>query len=61
MNEAKVDPYVCPRCGRRSNEFPAIFRRDEETEICPDCGNLEALEDERLAPPYERIPYWKVQ
>ena len=35
---------ICPRCGSEYQEHPAISRKDNETEICPDCGTLEALE-----------------
>lgn len=36
---------VCPVCGREYSDYPAISRRDNVTEICPDCGVMEALED----------------
>lgn len=35
---------VCPCCGRKYMEPPAISRVDSETPICPDCGTREALE-----------------
>lgn len=34
----------CPKCGRRYNARPAISRVDNKTEICPMCGQEEALE-----------------
>ena len=34
----------CPVCGKDYEDPPAISRKDNETEICPDCGTLEALE-----------------
>lgn len=34
----------CPKCGREYSEHPAISRLDNETEICPDCGTMEALQ-----------------
>ena len=34
----------CPICGKEYQEPPAISRKDNQTEICPDCGTLEALE-----------------
>lgn len=38
----------CPICGKEYQEPPAISRKDNKkdnkTEICPDCGTLEALE-----------------
>ena len=33
----------CPVCGRAYTDHPALSRRDNETEICPDCGVREAL------------------
>lgn len=35
---------ICPICGKEYDEYPAISRKDNETEICPDCGVIEALE-----------------
>lgn len=34
---------VCPKCGYKYSETPAISREDGETAICPDCGLREAL------------------
>ena len=43
---------ICPRCGgfipnnAQPGQYPgALSRRDNRTEICSDCGLLEALED----------------
>lgn len=36
---------VCPVCGKEYDAYPAISRRDNVTEICPDCGRMEAIED----------------
>ena len=33
----------CPVCGKCYNEHPAISRKDNRTEICPQCGIREAL------------------
>lgn len=35
---------ICPICGKEYEDYPAISRKDNKTEICPDCGTLEALE-----------------
>ena len=35
---------VCPVCKRQYNEHPALSRKDNLTEICPDCGMAEAFE-----------------
>ena len=34
---------ICPKCGKTYTERPAISRIDA-SEICPECGALEALE-----------------
>lgn len=36
---------ICPICHRPYAERPALSRRDGKTDICPDCGMREALED----------------
>lgn len=36
---------ICARCKKYIQGYPAISRRDNKTEICSKCGNLEALED----------------
>ena len=38
---------VCPKCGKEYRGYPALSRRDNKTEICPDCGQKEALDDYR--------------
>lgn len=51
LKEDKEIPYdnttekVCPKCGGKYTEYPALSRRDNKTYICPDCGVAEALED----------------
>ncbi len=35
---------ICPICGREYSERPALSRRDNQTEICPECGMMEAIE-----------------
>ena len=34
----------CPICGKVFSDPPALSRKDNKTEICPDCGTFEALE-----------------
>ena len=41
MSEMKA--RICPICGRAYTEPPALSRRDNATDICPDCGMMEAL------------------
>lgn len=35
---------VCPICNKEIGQYPAISRKDNKTEICSNCGMLEALE-----------------
>ena len=36
----------CPKCGKEMKRpFVALSRKDNKTEICPDCGTREALQD----------------
>lgn len=39
---------VCPKCGKRYNDTPALSREDGETLICSECGTREALESAGL-------------
>lgn len=39
----KVQKRTCPRCGNEYLDFPALSRKDNKTEICPTCGQAEAL------------------
>ena len=41
MSETKT--RICPVCGRAYTEPSALSRRDNATDICPDCGMMEAL------------------
>ena len=42
--EALTGKRVCPVCGKEYSEYPALSRKDNTTEICPECGTREALE-----------------
>lgn len=35
----------CPICHKKIVGYPAISRKDNETEICSECGIVEALND----------------
>lgn len=39
-----MEERICPKCGKKYIEFPALSRDDNETEICPQCGLIEALQ-----------------
>ena len=41
----KQRAWKCPRCQQSTFDFPAISRRDNETEICSQCGVDEAMAD----------------
>lgn len=34
---------MCPRCLKTYNDVPALSRVDNLTQVCPNCGMLEAL------------------
>lgn len=38
-----MEERLCPRCGNTYIEYPALSRRDNKTNICPTCGQAEAL------------------
>ena len=40
---SKYEYRTCPICGKPYTEPPALSRRDNATDICPDCGMMEAL------------------
>lgn len=40
-----MDKRICPVCKKEYIGYPAISRRDNETEICSKCGVDEALND----------------
>ena len=37
--------HICPKCGNIIKNYPALSRRNNQTEICSNCGTLEAIED----------------
>lgn len=45
---------ICARCGSEYSGYPALSRLDNKTEICPDCGELEAMEQYMFG----RVPNW---
>lgn len=44
MKETTKQIRHCPKCNREYVASPAISRRDNKTEICPNCGLLESLD-----------------
>ena len=52
---------ACPRCNSAMTMiFTALSRRDNKTDICSDCGTIEALED-YAKQPYTGKIYWEVK
>ena len=43
MEDKKIK--ICPVCKKEYTGYPAISRKDNKTEICPNCGVKEALEE----------------
>jgi hypothetical protein len=67
MQETFNKNLICPRClgGIPNNEllgmYPgAISRVDNKTEICSDCGSMEAIEDYSYGAPKPKST-WAVQ
>lgn len=46
---------ICPRCGNKYSAYPALSRKDNKTEICPDCGTREAINSIPAMLPADRI------
>lgn len=36
---------TCPICGKQYSDYPALSRKDNYTEICPECGTKEAMNE----------------
>ena len=36
--------HKCPKCGKYYIGYPALSRKDNKTNICPECGVAEALD-----------------
>lgn len=43
LEELKKPMRICPVCKKAYEGYPALSRTDSKTEICPNCGTLEAL------------------
>jgi ribosomal protein S27AE len=51
------DWVECPRCGEDYNQYPALSRTDNKTEICPRCGTAEAMDDyQGMLDPQDKWP-----
>ena len=45
ITENSDNEKKCPICKKEIGKYPAISRKDNKTEICSNCGMLEALEE----------------
>lgn len=43
--EEGTKTWTCPNCEQRTTDYPAICRRDNKTEICSECGEIQAIQD----------------
>lgn len=43
ITENSDETKLCPICNKEIGKYPAISRKDNKTEICSNCGMLEAL------------------
>lgn len=43
--EKKVESKKCPVCGKFYQGLGALSRKDNETEICSECGQAEGMEE----------------
>lgn len=41
MNELGIK--ICPVCGKEYTGYPSLSRKDNKTEICQQCGIIEAM------------------
>ena len=48
MEKQEVKIWKCPRCNFEVNDYPAISRRDNKTNICSNCGRGEAMFDFKI-------------
>ena len=40
---SNIEFKICPLCGRKYKEHPAISRCKDQQEICPECGERQAI------------------
>lgn len=48
-NKSGLETRICTRCGKSYCDYPATSRADGKTQICPDCGIMEALEKTNMS------------
>ena len=54
MTKAKREWRWCPECGKYYIGYPAISRKDNKTQICPDCGTMQAMTEAGLSEEVKR-------
>lgn len=37
-NNGNIQSWICPKCGQSTNEYSALSRTDNKTNICSKCG-----------------------
>ena len=45
MSNQASETWNCPHCEENSTGYPALSRRDNKTDICSKCGEIEAFVD----------------
>lgn len=46
--KARQKRHKCPKCGKYYVGYPALSREDNKSEICPNCGVIEAIDSYRF-------------
>lgn len=43
--DGSINDWKCPKCGNTVNDYPALSRLDNKTDICYKCSQAEAMLD----------------
>lgn len=46
----EIKSRVCAGCSKTYHDYPTLSRKGNRTEICPECGIREALDDAGITP-----------
>lgn len=55
LNVSDLDWHECPKCNLGYEGYPALSREDNKTEICPACGQKEAMSQWVAAKMIEKV------
>ena len=58
MSTTQTTTWTCPHCDKEVTGYPALSRRDNKTDICSKCGEIEAFVDMSDSLP-ENIIHWE--